>query len=73
LRYQDDFAARFEEYQRVNDEILPLAVENTNPKAQRLSVGPSREAAQAFHVALEQAIRTNFPRRVTACERGWPP
>jgi hypothetical protein len=31
------FAARFEEYQQLDDQILPLAVANTNLKAQRLS------------------------------------
>jgi hypothetical protein len=42
----------------LDDEILPLAVENTNLKAQRLSFGPSREAAQSFHAAIEQALGT---------------
>jgi hypothetical protein len=56
LRHLADFESRFTEYRRLVDEILPLAVENTNVKAQRLSFGPSREAAQSFHAALEQAL-----------------
>jgi hypothetical protein len=59
LRHLEDFESRFKEYRRLDDEILPLAVENTNLKAQRLSFGPSREAAQAFQAALEQAIGTS--------------
>jgi hypothetical protein len=59
LRHLEDFESRFKEYRRLDDEILPLAVENTNLKAQRLSFGPSREAAQAFHAALEHAIGTS--------------
>ena len=48
LRYLDGFTARFDEYRRLDDEILPLAVENTNVKAQRLSFGPARETAEIF-------------------------
>jgi hypothetical protein len=59
VRHLDDFESRFKEYRRLDDDILPLSVENTNVKAQRLSFGPSREAAQSFHAALEQAIRTS--------------
>lgn len=65
LRYGDDlrhlnaFEARFTDARRLDDEILPLAVENTNLKAQRLSFGPSREAAQSFGAALEQTIGTS--------------
>jgi hypothetical protein len=59
LRHLTDFESRFKEYRRLEDEILPLAVENTNLKAQRLSFGPSREAAQSFFAALEQAMGTS--------------
>ena len=54
----DTFAACFAEYRKLDEEILPLAVENTNLKAQRLSFGPAREAADAFRAALEAAART---------------
>lgn len=63
LGYRDDlraleaFKARFDEYRRLDDEILPLAVENTNLKAQHLSFGPGQEAADAFRAAVEAAAR----------------
>jgi hypothetical protein len=59
MRYLDAFRARFEEYRRLDDEILPLAVENTNLKAQRLSFGPAREAVEAFHSSLETVARSS--------------
>ncbi|RPH58692.1 MAG: hypothetical protein EHM89_11950 [Acidobacteria bacterium] len=58
VRYLDGFKARFDEYRRLDDEILPLAVENTNVKAQRLSFGPARAAADAFRTSLDAAVRT---------------
>jgi hypothetical protein len=66
LRHLNDFESRFKEYRRLDDDILPLAVENSNVKAQRLSFGPSREAAQSFHAALDQAVRTS-PAKVACC------
>ena len=56
--------ARFDEYRRLDDEILPLAVENTNLKAQRLSFGPAREAADAFRASLDGAVRASGARTV---------
>ena len=55
LRYLDGFTTRFEEYKRLDDEIVTLAVEGTNVKAQRLSFGPAQQAADAFRKALEAA------------------
>ena len=51
------FRARFVEYRTLDDETLSLAVENSNLKAQRLSFGPSQEAAQTFSAAVEAAAR----------------
>ncbi|MBP7778799.1 MAG: hypothetical protein KA371_16910 [Acidobacteria bacterium] len=62
LGYRDDmralegFTGRFEEYRQIDDEILPLSVENTNVKAQRLSFGAAQEAAEAFRSALDRAV-----------------
>jgi hypothetical protein len=56
IAYLNGFKTRFEEYRRLDDEILPLAVENTNLKAQRLSFGPSREAADALRTSLDAAV-----------------
>ena len=68
LRHLGDFEARFKEYGRLDDEILPLSVENTNLKAQRLSFGSSREAAQSFYTALEQAIGTSAAKAACPAE-----
>jgi hypothetical protein len=57
----ETFKSRFAEYQKLDAEILLLAVENTNLKAQRLSLGPGREAATAFRTALDAAARTARP------------
>jgi hypothetical protein len=63
LGYQADlgqltaFKASFDECRRLDDEILTLAVENSNVKAQRIAFGPSREAVDAFRTSLEAAIR----------------
>lgn len=61
LGFLDTFKGRFAEYQKLDAEILPLAIENTNVKAQRLSFGPAREAASAFRTALEAAVKTARP------------
>ena len=58
LGFLDGFTTQFDEYRRLDDEILPLAVENTNLKAQRLSFGPAREASDAFRASLEAAVRS---------------
>ena len=61
LGFLDTFKGRFAEYQKLDAEILPLAIENTNVKAQRLSFGPAREAANAFRTALEAAVKMARP------------
>jgi hypothetical protein len=53
----DDFAKSFAEYRKVDKDVLALAVENTNLKAQRLSFGPVREAADAFRDALDAVVK----------------
>jgi hypothetical protein len=53
-----EFRARFDEYAKVDRGVLELAVENTNLKAQRLSFGPVRQAADAFRDGLEAAVKT---------------
>jgi hypothetical protein len=51
----DRFTARFEEYRKLDDAILPLAVENTNIKAQRLSFGAAQDAVDAFRKTIDEA------------------
>jgi hypothetical protein len=57
LRFLGTFADRFAEYRKLDEEILPLAVENSNLKAQRLSFGPARQAADEFRQSLDAAVR----------------
>jgi hypothetical protein len=57
LRFLGMFEERFAEYRKLDEEILPLAVENSNLKAQRLSFGPAREAAAEFRQSLDAAVR----------------
>jgi MinD-like ATPase involved in chromosome partitioning or flagellar assembly len=58
IRYLDGFTSRFEEYKRLDDEILSLAVESTNVKAQRLSFGAAQQAADAFRQTLDAAVHS---------------
>ncbi len=64
LAYRDDigrldaFTACLVGYRALDAEILPLAVENTNIKAQRLAFGPARDAANAFRQAVDAASRS---------------
>lgn len=52
-RLLDEFQEQFSDYRKLDDNILGLAVENTNLKAQRLSFGPAQQAADAFSAALD--------------------
>jgi hypothetical protein len=61
-RHLDSFKTCFGGYRALDADILPLAVENTNIKAQRLSFGPAREAAGAFRQALEAAAQSSTPK-----------
>jgi hypothetical protein len=67
LRYLDAFNSRYEEYHRLDDEILPLAAENTNLKAQRLSFGAAQAAASAFQTAIGAAVHAGEAK--DACRR----
>ena len=58
LQLLDAFSTRFTHYRALDADILPLAVENTNLKAQRLSFGPAQEAVSAFRHALEGVQRS---------------
>ncbi len=50
------FQERFTRYRTLDRAILVLAVENTNLKAQRLSFGPVRQAADQLSAALDAAV-----------------
>jgi len=51
----DNFDKQFADYRVLDGDILRLAVENTNLKAQRISFGPARNAADDFAAALDRA------------------
>lgn len=48
------FRGRFDEFQTLDSEILALAVENTNLKAQRLSFGAGRELGEQVTAELQR-------------------
>jgi hypothetical protein len=56
-RLLDEFSKRFDDYAKVDKDVLSLAVENTNLKAQRLSFGPVRDEADAFRDALDAVVK----------------
>jgi hypothetical protein len=58
------FGKQFSDYRKVDSDILALAVENTNLKAQRLSFGPAKDAADRFKAALG-----TLPTTLTATDR----
>lgn len=49
-----EFDTAWVAYQELDREILALAVENTNLKAVKLSMGPAAEALERFDAALQQ-------------------
>ena len=55
-RLLEDFNSRFGEYRKTDGEILSLAVENTNLKAQRLSFGPANDAVETFRRSVDGAV-----------------
>jgi hypothetical protein len=56
----EQFKTSFSEYRKLDGTILTLAVENTNLKAQSLSFGPARQAADAFRDSLAP-LSASFP------------
>jgi hypothetical protein len=50
----DQFEKAFANYRALDRAILHLSVEQTNLKAQRLSIGPAREAVERFRGELER-------------------
>jgi len=57
-RLLNEFDQRFSEYRTLERTIIGLAIENTNLRAQRLSFGPGRDAADAFRNSLERIAAT---------------
>ena len=61
LQLLDGFTKRFDVYRTLEAEILPLSVEHTNEKAQRLSFGPAADAVNEFRTALDAAVKSAPP------------
>ena len=57
----DEFKRQYEEYKKLDDETLNLAVENTNLKAQRLSFTTAQAAVDAFRKALDTLLSLARP------------
>ncbi len=53
------FSRAFADFQRVDDDVLSLAVQNTNLKAYALAYGPAAEALKAMTDALLRVATTN--------------
>ena len=51
-----EFDAAWTEYRALDREILDLAVENTNYKAHRMSIGPARDALNRLEAALDAIV-----------------
>ena len=67
IKTLETFGQRFAEFQTLEEEILPLAVENTNLKAQRLSFGAAQDAADAFSKTVRAATaRASGPQEAAA-------
>ena len=63
LHLLDQFDKQFANYRALDRTILDLSVENTNLKAQRLSIGPAQELVEAFP---RRAWNRSHPRRQQA-------
>jgi hypothetical protein len=50
------FSRAFTELQRIDNEVLNLAVKNTNVKAYRLAFGPAAEAVKEMNAALSSLV-----------------
>jgi hypothetical protein len=52
-----EFDDHFADYRKLDHDVLELSVQNTNLKAQRLSFGPIREAADGFCASVRAAAQ----------------
>jgi hypothetical protein len=58
-----EFSQRFREFQRIDDELLDLAVENTNLEAYALVFGPAARALDEMSAALSRVVLANADSR----------
>lgn len=59
LQLLDEFHRGFDEYEKLDQNILRLAEENTNVRARKLSFGPAQQDADAFRNALESMVQSS--------------
>lgn len=64
----DKFKARFVQYKALDADILPLAVENTNIKAQRLAFGPAQDAVTAYRQLVDAVAKMAAPPNAAAAD-----
>jgi hypothetical protein len=68
------FATAFAQFQRVDDELLALAVKNTNVKAYSVAFGPLAAAVKEMNASLDRLVEANADspeaRRVTLLALG---
>jgi hypothetical protein len=57
-----EFLVSWEALKKIDAELLPLAVQNTNLKAQRLSFGPGADAAERLEAALHSLVEAQGSR-----------
>jgi hypothetical protein len=55
----EQFLEAFTEFQRIDNDLLSLAVRNTNLKASRLAFGPAAAALEEMDAALAQLVMQN--------------
>lgn len=55
----DQFSQFFTEFQRIDDELLTLAVKNTNLKANSLAFGPAADALKEMNASLSRIVTAN--------------
>jgi hypothetical protein len=66
----NDFNECWKRYQDVDREVLDLAVQNTNLKAQKLSFGPASEAIDRMRTALDTLVDGSAAAAATAATKG---
>lgn len=55
----DEFSQLFTEFQRIDHELLNLAVQNTNLKAYALAFGPAADALSGMSTAISRLVAAN--------------